>query len=108
MPLFSTDVTCPAGQSYTECGSSCMSSCSDVLTGNNCVEECVEGCSCPKGMVMSDTTGSCVAHEKCGCLFGNKTISDGTSIKKECNTWYVKQHIVKNLSAYTIFSTFIL
>ena len=84
-------MTCPASQTYTECGSSCISSCSDVLLVNNrCVEECVEGCSCPKGMVMSDNIGSCVPREKCGCLFGNKTISDGTSVMNQCNTWYVR------------------
>lgn len=87
--LFYLAVSCPVGQTYTECGSSCVSTCSDVLTSTKCVEECVEGCSCPNGTVVSDTTGNCVPATQCGCLFGNKTIADGVQVKKDCNSWYV-------------------
>ena len=79
---------CPSGKKYTECGSSCRLTCSDILYGNpKCDEKCVEGCSCPKGSVLSHPNGICIPEARCGCMHDGKVVDDGQQVMKKCNTW---------------------
>uniref|UniRef100_A0A7M5WZL3 Uncharacterized protein n=1 Tax=Clytia hemisphaerica TaxID=252671 RepID=A0A7M5WZL3_9CNID len=82
------EVTCPVGQSYQECSSSCTHSCSDVITPDaKCNEDCIEGCACPKGMVKKDDISNvCVAKTACGCQVEDKLIANGGRVQKGCNT----------------------
>ena len=88
--LLFPDVTCPAGQLYQECSSSCTQTCSDVISPDSkCNEDCIEGCACPKGMVKKDEDSNvCVAKTTCGCQVGDKLIANGGRVQKGCNTWY--------------------
>lgn len=57
---------CPGGQKYQICGNSCMRTCSDVATKENCRRQCVEGCNCPEGEVL-DENGECIPIGQCKC-----------------------------------------
>ena len=49
---------------YTDCGSPCQKTCSSK-ENPACVEKCVEGCFCKKGLVLDGDR--CVKPEQCGC-----------------------------------------
>ncbi|GLD72381.1 IgGFc-binding protein-like protein, partial [Lates japonicus] len=44
---------CPAGSHYEACGSACPASCTDLDSEAKCKDQCVEGCQCDKGLVLS-------------------------------------------------------
>ncbi|XP_067915738.1 mucin-19-like [Heterodontus francisci] len=46
--------------------------------------ECVPGCICPNGQV-EDENGTCIAREKCPCLFGDIFYYSGDTIHVDCN-----------------------
>ena len=54
-------------------------------SANICLETCVEGCACPKGMTrdVPGKHGKCIPHENCGCKFGNHTYTKGQSISRD-------------------------
>ncbi|KAG7309637.1 hypothetical protein JYU34_004115 [Plutella xylostella] len=54
---------CFEGEEYTECGSACEATCNN-LNDTSCTKQCVEKCSCRKGLVRSDD-GSCILPENC-------------------------------------------
>ncbi|XP_016844891.1 hemocytin [Nasonia vitripennis] len=60
---------CPGDQEYQMCGSSCTRSCADISFHNECKEECVEGCNCPKGFTL-DVNGDCIPIGQCPCSYG--------------------------------------
>ncbi len=54
------ELTCDRGMVYQECGTSCGKTCRLDLEPTNCVEECVEGCSCiPVGLLQHMTMSPC-------------------------------------------------
>ncbi|XP_028415983.1 von Willebrand factor-like [Dendronephthya gigantea] len=66
------------GQIFTECGSSCAQSCRDLSRVTKCNEQCVPGCQCPPGSVLSDH-GKCISISECSCEFEGKTLQPGES-----------------------------
>lgn len=76
-------------QVFTECGSSCVQSCRDVSRVDECNEQCVSGCQCPPGLVLSDE-GTCIPLAKCQCEFQGEILKPGESVDVgNCKTWYV-------------------
>ena len=66
----------------------CTKTCSDLYTPNPlCEEECVAGCTCPRGQVIDENTGDCVSRKTCGCQYENGTIGHGEVVKIGCKTW---------------------
>ncbi|KAF4518672.1 hypothetical protein B566_EDAN002706 [Ephemera danica] len=60
--------TCPEGQSYQYCRSSCSTSCSSQAMHPKCKTECVEGCNCPEGQSV-DNSGKCINSTQCSCFY---------------------------------------
>ncbi|XP_071945713.1 uncharacterized protein [Antedon mediterranea] len=68
---------------YRECGPSCYSSCASLESTFNCTEQCVQGCSCPDGMVL-DRNRKCVTPELCSCEMDGSVYKTGDVVKKGC------------------------
>ncbi|XP_022908854.2 von Willebrand factor-like [Onthophagus taurus] len=68
-------VTCPSGQTYQACGSSCQT-CDDISLSGNCVEECEGGCRCPAGQAMN-YNDQCVPINQCTCIWNGARFSAG-------------------------------
>ncbi|MFT7810023.1 zonadhesin-like [Arapaima gigas] len=60
---------CPAGSSYTACGTACPPSCQNLDSAATCDQPCVEGCVCDSGLVLSGD--KCVPLSQCGCTDRN-------------------------------------
>ncbi|XP_033646303.1 IgGFc-binding protein-like isoform X2 [Asterias rubens] len=62
------DVPCPGNSTYNFCMSPCVPTCDTTMGGpqEECTRtDCVEGCQCNEGFVLSGT--KCVPREDCGC-----------------------------------------
>ena len=67
MPLFLHEaMACPPNSNYSLCASSCPETCLHVAEEPGCEEQCVEGCVCNPGFVLSND--KCVPREDCGCV----------------------------------------
>ena len=61
-----TAVDCPGGLEYQECGSACPVTCENHANPPVCLDICVDGCFCPPGQVLLNSTSTvCVAVEDC-------------------------------------------
>ena len=90
MLSFYLDYVCDSpSQVWSECGTLCTKSCSDVLSPDSTCKEntCIEGCTCPEGHVVDESTGNCVLKSRCGCMSEGITYLNGESVKKGCNVW---------------------
>ncbi|OPJ78925.1 zonadhesin-like [Patagioenas fasciata monilis] len=60
-------LACSPNSHYTDCVSSCPSTCNDIFASSLCekTEECTEGCECDNNYVLSN--GNCVPLSNCGC-----------------------------------------
>ncbi|KPP59383.1 SCO-spondin-like, partial [Scleropages formosus] len=78
--------TCPQGQVFSDCVTSCPPSCSSPLPPGHgqCREECVGGCECPPGLFLH--WGTCLSREDCPCFHRRHTYHPGDTIKQRCNT----------------------
>ncbi|XP_075427180.1 IgGFc-binding protein-like isoform X9 [Ascaphus truei] len=58
---------CPTNSRYTDCASLCPPTCNDIFAPAVCDKpvQCMEGCVCNKGYVLSDD--KCVPLSDCGC-----------------------------------------
>lgn len=64
----STALACSANSTYSACMTSCPASCSNLAAPSECdTINCIEGCQCAAGFVMSEET--CVPYRECGCTF---------------------------------------
>ncbi|XP_071400243.1 SCO-spondin-like, partial [Centroberyx affinis] len=81
---------CPRGQVFSDCVSSCPSSCtSPQIPGpaaalGQCREECVGGCECPPGLYLHQ--GLCLKRDDCPCFHRRHTYQSGDTIQQRCNT----------------------
>lgn len=62
-----TALPCPPHNHYTDCVSTCPSTCNNIFASSLCekTEECTEGCECDDNYVLSN--GKCVPLSDCGC-----------------------------------------
>uniref|UniRef100_A0A8C9VHG3 Subcommissural organ spondin n=1 Tax=Scleropages formosus TaxID=113540 RepID=A0A8C9VHG3_SCLFO len=76
--------TCPQGQVFSDCVTSCPPSCSSPLPPGHgqCREECVGGCECPPGLFLH--WGTCLSREDCPCFHRRHTYHPGDTIKQRC------------------------
>ncbi|KAM6438314.1 von Willebrand factor [Rhynochetos jubatus] len=62
-------MTCPEGQVYQPCGTSCNQTCRSLsYPDEDCDELCVEGCYCPPGHYL-DEHEQCVPKALCSCYY---------------------------------------
>ncbi|KAK3101259.1 hypothetical protein FSP39_002218 [Pinctada imbricata] len=72
---------CRENAVYTNSGTACPATCTDLRAPSNCLFPTREGCTCREGYVLSDE--ECVARQECGCLgsdgryykIGEKTVN---------------------------------
>ena len=74
-----TELECSGDQEYQVCGSSCETTCADLILNEHCIESCVEGCNCPEGLVLN-SLNVCVPPSSCPCLNQGRWYEAGTSI----------------------------
>ncbi|KAM4617822.1 mucin-5AC-like [Discoglossus pictus] len=78
---------CPAGMEYQECGSQCEDTCSNPERSQMCEGHCIDGCFCPKGLVIDDINNSgCIPQEECFCIYDGDTYYPGSSYSTLCRT----------------------
>uniref|UniRef100_A0A8C1T758 Zonadhesin, like n=1 Tax=Cyprinus carpio TaxID=7962 RepID=A0A8C1T758_CYPCA len=59
---------CGPNSTYSSCMTPCPASCADLAAPSECEQtQCVEGCLCASGFVLSDQ--DCVPYSKCGCTY---------------------------------------
>eukprot|EP00058_Branchiostoma_floridae_P011265 XP_002596753.1 hypothetical protein BRAFLDRAFT_73747 [Branchiostoma floridae] len=78
--------SCYNGTVYTECGSQCPRTCTDMqfsLESSYCSAECAPGCECPNEMVLDGDV--CVIPESCPCYHHRERYEAGETIMQECN-----------------------
>ncbi|XP_065893168.1 SCO-spondin-like [Dysidea avara] len=54
------------GQVYMSCGTDCVPTCANP-NPTNCTSSCVQGCHCPDGSVLDETSNKCVTVDQCEC-----------------------------------------
>ena len=54
---------CTNGMIFSDCGTACPLTCKNKDNPPGCIEVCVEGCFCPKNLVVLE--GGCVLPENC-------------------------------------------
>jgi len=75
-------MSCPVGQVYDNCGTSCPQTCSGHEY--NCEDRlCIDGCHCPEDSFLFD--GECLKKTECPCQFGNTSYAPKTKIRRDCN-----------------------
>ena len=80
---------CAAPLVYSACGRSEPLSCEALRHGASLSSstECIEGCFCPEGTVLSET-GDCVAPETCQCEQDGVMYDDGDVVLvDDCYLW---------------------
>ncbi|XP_067299058.1 zonadhesin, like isoform X1 [Pseudorasbora parva] len=83
---------CGANSNYSICMTPCPASCADLAAPSECEQtQCVEGCECTSGFVLSDQ--DCVPYNQCGCTFLNRYyplketfVTEDCSQSCECTT----------------------
>ncbi|CAL1266709.1 unnamed protein product [Larinioides sclopetarius] len=55
---------CGEDEEYTDCGSACPPTCSNIGKDQVCTDQCVPGCFCAEGLVRNEK-GECVEPEEC-------------------------------------------
>uniref|UniRef100_H3CDL3 Zonadhesin, like n=1 Tax=Tetraodon nigroviridis TaxID=99883 RepID=H3CDL3_TETNG len=85
-------LTCSGNSTYSPCMTSCPASCSNLAAPSECdTDNCIEGCQCAAGFVMSEE--ACVPYKECGCTFldryytlKEKFVTEDCSESCECTT----------------------
>lgn len=102
--IFFIVMECTGGRVYLSCGPPVQLACGSANTDDYDkpsqqidLKTCMEGCFCPTGTLYHD--GKCVTKEECPCRLRGKQFAPGSTIPKDCNTWYLK-YIIIMLSYY--------
>lgn len=75
---------CPAGMEYQACVSPCTRTCQSLQIQEGCMEDCVDGCTCPERQLLD--AGRCVESSECSCVHAGKRFPPGSSLSQDCNT----------------------
>lgn len=73
--LFCPAMNCPRNSHYSDCASPCQPSCPFPEKPQICTKNCVEGCVCNSGYVLS--AGVCVPAKTCGCSYEGRYYKAG-------------------------------
>lgn len=81
--------SCPKSQNYTYVVDSCQPTCrslsqADVTCGIAFVP--VDGCTCPSGTFLDDTS-TCVPAEACPCYFRGSVVAPGEVVHDDGVVW---------------------
>ncbi|XP_044744019.1 zonadhesin-like [Chrysoperla carnea] len=84
--------TCGEHEVYTDCGTACPDTCSNLGTKLNCIALCVPGCFCEQGYVRS-ASGKCVLPSQCPvnetCTKPNERYNEcGTKNQRSCTNFF--------------------
>ena len=91
---------CSADREWTECMSTCGSTCeslsavgsADTGSCSRTAADCLPGCQCHKGTVFDRSQGdqgSCVAPTECTCRHQGTVYPPQSTITVDCNEWFV-------------------
>ncbi|XP_048463234.1 mucin-6-like [Rhincodon typus] len=83
---FCPPIPCPGNQVYQECGSPCLSTCSNPQT--TCDSYGTYGCFCPEGTVLDDiaTKDTCIPLSHCPCVLNGQVYAPGGSVNSPCKS----------------------
>ncbi|XP_072448973.1 mucin-6-like [Chiloscyllium punctatum] len=83
---FCPPIPCPGNQVYQECGSPCLSTCSNPQT--TCDSYGTYGCFCPEGTVLDDiaTKDTCIPLSRCPCVLNGQVYAPGGSVNSPCKS----------------------
>ncbi|XP_038661963.1 mucin-6-like [Scyliorhinus canicula] len=83
---FCPPIPCPGNQVYQECGSPCLSTCSNPQT--TCDSYGTYGCFCPAGTVLDDisTKDMCIPLSRCPCVLNGQVYAPGGSVISPCKS----------------------
>ncbi|XP_031619246.1 von Willebrand factor-like [Contarinia nasturtii] len=100
-------IECPPGQVYEECSTECYRSCSDLqLVQRNCSRDCIDGCRCPKGEAL-DNSSHCIPIEICPGNYSipifNSVSMNNTEIKYVYRKYHKISGVMNPIKTYRIF-----
>ncbi|KAM7022548.1 von Willebrand factor [Passerculus sandwichensis] len=75
---------CPVGMEYKECVSPCAKTCQSLNINEVCHGQCVDGCSCPEGLLLDGD--HCIESSDCSCIHSGKHYPPGFTISQDCNS----------------------
>uniref|UniRef100_A0A803V778 von Willebrand factor n=1 Tax=Ficedula albicollis TaxID=59894 RepID=A0A803V778_FICAL len=75
---------CPVGMEYKECVSPCAKTCQSLNINEVCHGQCVDGCSCPEGLLLDGER--CIESSDCSCIHSGKHYPPGFTISQDCNS----------------------
>ncbi|XP_066039748.1 von Willebrand factor [Chamaea fasciata] len=75
---------CPVGMEYKECVSPCAKTCQSLNINEVCHGQCVDGCSCPEGLLLDGE--HCIESSDCSCIHSGKHYPPGFTISQDCNS----------------------
>ncbi|XP_032374142.1 IgGFc-binding protein isoform X1 [Etheostoma spectabile] len=64
------EVKCSVHSHYEVCATGCPASCQSLIPPQGCQAQCVEGCSCDEGYILSGD--HCVPSSQCGCVYNGR------------------------------------
>uniref|UniRef100_A0A3Q0SKX9 VWFD domain-containing protein n=1 Tax=Amphilophus citrinellus TaxID=61819 RepID=A0A3Q0SKX9_AMPCI len=75
VPFLMTVDFCPTNTHYEICAIACPATCQSLTPPQGCKAQCVEGCSCDEGYILSGDV--CVPFSQCGCIYNNRYYRTG-------------------------------
>ncbi|XP_068115978.1 mucin-2-like [Hyperolius riggenbachi] len=73
-------LSCQHSMVYGTCVTPCDQTCQSLSAGEDCTEECIEGCACPEGMYLNTELEMCVERSQCPCYVQGIDYQPGENI----------------------------